>query len=155
MSTDPVDPRWVGSGWKLCNNKGKPVREYEPFFTDTHHFEYDVRIGVSPLTFYDPMDRVVELSFQITRGQRWCFILGDLRIGTRMIPRRSPTQKMIPNSETSSDASTRTNTYRLGIKGVYKVHWAHTKTKRQGRQKFILTRLRFRSLTLWVDHCTR
>lgn len=63
MSTDPVDPRWVGSGWKLYNNKGKPVREYEPFFTDTHHFEYDVRIGVSPLTFYDPMDRVVGTLF--------------------------------------------------------------------------------------------
>ncbi|KAH0592754.1 hypothetical protein MHUMG1_09578 [Metarhizium humberi] len=63
MSTDPVDPRWVGSGWKLYNNKGKPVREYEPFFTDTHHFEYDVRIGVSPLTFYDPLDRVVGTLF--------------------------------------------------------------------------------------------
>ena len=28
-----VNPRWVGSGWTIFNNKGKPVRQYEPFFT--------------------------------------------------------------------------------------------------------------------------
>jgi hypothetical protein len=54
-----VNPRWVGSGWTVFNNKGKPVRQYEPFFTDTHHFEFDVRIGVSPVLFYDPVERVV------------------------------------------------------------------------------------------------
>lgn len=54
-----VSPRWVGSGWTIFNNKGKPVRQYEPFFTDTHRFEFDVRIGVSPVLFYDPIERVV------------------------------------------------------------------------------------------------
>ncbi len=53
------DPRWVGSGWTVFNNKGKPVRQYEPFFTDTHRFEFDVKIGVSPVLFYDPVERVV------------------------------------------------------------------------------------------------
>ena len=38
-----VDPRWVGSGWTIYNNKGKPVRQYEPFFTATHAFEFDMR----------------------------------------------------------------------------------------------------------------
>ncbi|HXT71723.1 MAG TPA: SpvB/TcaC N-terminal domain-containing protein [Vicinamibacterales bacterium] len=52
-------PRWVGSGWTVFNNKGKPVRQFEPFFTDTHRFEFDVRIGVSPVLFYDPAGRVV------------------------------------------------------------------------------------------------
>lgn len=56
---DDVSPRWVGSGWTVFNNKGKPVRQYEPFFTDTHRFEFDVRIGVSPVLFYDPVERVV------------------------------------------------------------------------------------------------
>jgi RHS repeat-associated protein len=51
--------RWVGSGWTVLNNKGKPVRQYEPFFTDTHRFEFDLRIGVSPVLFYDPVERVV------------------------------------------------------------------------------------------------
>ncbi|WP_081066246.1 SpvB/TcaC N-terminal domain-containing protein [Burkholderia cepacia] len=54
-----VSPRWVGSGWTVFNNKGQPVRQFEPFFTDTHHFEFDVRIGVSPVLFYDPTERVI------------------------------------------------------------------------------------------------
>jgi RHS repeat-associated protein len=59
MTTNDVSPRWVGSGWTIFNNKGKPVRKYEPFFTDTHLFEFDVRIGASPVLFYDPVERVV------------------------------------------------------------------------------------------------
>jgi RHS repeat-associated protein len=59
MTANDVGPRWVGSGWTVFNNKGKPVRQYEPFFTDTHRFEFDVRIGVSPVLSYDPVERVV------------------------------------------------------------------------------------------------
>jgi hypothetical protein len=33
-----VEPRWVGTGWTIYNNKGKPVRQYEPFFSSTHRF---------------------------------------------------------------------------------------------------------------------
>ena len=54
-----VEPRWTGSGWTIFNNKGKPVRQYEPFFTATHAFEFDLRAGVSPVLFYDPVERVV------------------------------------------------------------------------------------------------
>jgi RHS repeat-associated protein len=56
---EPVAPRWIGSGWTVFNNKGKPVRQYEPFFTGTHHFEFDVRQGVSPILCYDPAQRVI------------------------------------------------------------------------------------------------
>jgi len=59
MTPNDVSPRWVGSGWTVFNNKGKPVRQYEPFFTDTHRFEFEVKIGVSPVLFYDPVERVV------------------------------------------------------------------------------------------------
>lgn len=52
-------PRWVGSGWTIFNNKGKPVRQYEPFFSATHRFEFGVQVGVSPILFYDPVERVV------------------------------------------------------------------------------------------------
>ncbi|MHC2297248.1 SpvB/TcaC N-terminal domain-containing protein [Rhizobium mongolense] len=55
----PVNPRWTASGWTIFNNKGKPVRSYEPFFTDTVEFEFGVVIGVSPVLFYDPAGRVV------------------------------------------------------------------------------------------------
>ncbi len=53
------NPRWVGSGWTIFNNKGKPVRQYEPFFTATHVFEFAKTVGVSPILFYDPVERVV------------------------------------------------------------------------------------------------
>lgn len=54
-----IDPRWVGSGWTIYNNKGNPVRQHEPFFTDTYRFEFERKAGVSPTLFYDPLDRVV------------------------------------------------------------------------------------------------
>jgi len=54
-----VAPRWVASGWTIFNNKGKPVRQYEPFFTATHDFEFGVQRGVSATRFYDPTGRVV------------------------------------------------------------------------------------------------
>ena len=54
-----VDPRWVGTGWTVFNNKGKPVRQYEPFFSPTPGFEFGVQVGVSPVLFYDPVGRVV------------------------------------------------------------------------------------------------
>jgi RHS repeat-associated protein len=57
-----VNPRWVGSGWTIFNNKGKPVRQYEPFFSQLalgHQFEFGLQVGVSPILFYDPVDRVV------------------------------------------------------------------------------------------------
>src|SRR5262249_21343920 len=59
MTANDVSPRWVGIGWTIFNNKGKPFRQYEPFFTDTHRFEFEVRIGVSPVLFYDPLERMV------------------------------------------------------------------------------------------------
>ncbi|HEU5431928.1 MAG TPA: hypothetical protein VFU81_09700, partial [Thermomicrobiales bacterium] len=58
-----VDPRWVGSGWTIFNNKGNPVRQYEPFFSrlaeTRHRFEFGAEVGVSPILFYDPAQRVV------------------------------------------------------------------------------------------------
>jgi RHS repeat-associated protein len=56
---DLADPRWIGSGWTIYNNKGKPVRKYEPFFSATFDFEFNAIHGVSPTLFYDPVDRVV------------------------------------------------------------------------------------------------
>jgi RHS repeat-associated protein len=62
-------PRWVGSGWTIFNNKGRPVRRYEPFFSirrrsdgtlfSDHRFEFGVMAGVSPVLFYDPAGRVI------------------------------------------------------------------------------------------------
>jgi RHS repeat-associated protein len=55
----PGPPRWVANGWTIFNNKGKPVRQYEPFFSAVHKFEFGVTVGVSPLLLYDPANRVI------------------------------------------------------------------------------------------------
>ncbi|MCP4396097.1 MAG: hypothetical protein GY801_02135, partial [bacterium] len=54
-----VSPRWVSSGWTIFNNKGKPVKQYEPFFDDSHDFRFGKQVGVSSTLFYDPVERVV------------------------------------------------------------------------------------------------
>jgi hypothetical protein len=57
-----TDPRWVGNGRTIFNNKGKPVKQYEPFFSSTHLYEDEpemVMTGVTPILFYDPAERVV------------------------------------------------------------------------------------------------
>lgn len=55
--TEPTG--WVASGWTVFNNKNLPVKQYEPFFTDTHRFEFAVLEGVSSTLCYDPVGRVV------------------------------------------------------------------------------------------------
>jgi hypothetical protein len=54
-----IEHRWIGSSWTVFNNKGKPVRRYEPFFTATPEFEFARAVGVSAVLFYDPAGRVV------------------------------------------------------------------------------------------------
>ncbi len=51
--------RWVGSEWTEFDNKGNPVRQWEPFFSATHRCDFDARIGVAKTLFYDPLSRVV------------------------------------------------------------------------------------------------
>jgi RHS repeat-associated protein len=76
-----VNPRWVGSGWTIFNNKAKPVKQYEPFFDDTHTFRFGQQVGVSSTLFYDPVERVVatlhpnrtwdKLVFDAWRQESW------------------------------------------------------------------------------------
>jgi RHS repeat-associated protein len=55
-------PRWVGKGRTVYNNKGKRVKQYEPFFSSTHLYESEPEMtdtGVTPILFYDPAERLV------------------------------------------------------------------------------------------------
>ena len=58
-SGDVIAHRWIGSGWTIFNNKGKPVRKYEPFFSAVPDFEFAAIEGVSPILLYDPLGRVI------------------------------------------------------------------------------------------------
>ena len=52
--------KWIGSGRTVYNNKGNPVMQYEPYFSENHYFdsaEQAAAQGVTPLLYYDPLDR--------------------------------------------------------------------------------------------------
>jgi len=55
--------RWVGNGRTILNNKGKPVKQYEPYFSDSHLFEDEPELretGVTPILHYDSAGRLVK-----------------------------------------------------------------------------------------------
>jgi len=57
--------RWVGNGKTILNNKGKPVKQYEPYFSKPaigHRFDDEEaaqEVGVTPIIYYDAVGRVV------------------------------------------------------------------------------------------------
>ncbi|NET56082.1 MAG: toxin [Symploca sp. SIO2E6] len=56
--------RWLSSGGKVYNNKGNPVREYEPYFINTYKYVANPALnqfGVSSVLHYDPLDRVIRV----------------------------------------------------------------------------------------------
>ncbi|HEX8354573.1 MAG TPA: toxin TcdB middle/N-terminal domain-containing protein, partial [Pyrinomonadaceae bacterium] len=53
--------RWVGTGRTVFDNKGNPVKKYEPFFDSSPAFNDDrelVEWGVTPILRYDPLGRL-------------------------------------------------------------------------------------------------
>jgi RHS repeat-associated protein len=55
-----VDRRWVGSGRTVFDNKGNPVKRYEPFFDSLPVYEGDDALrawGVATVVGYDPLGR--------------------------------------------------------------------------------------------------
>lgn len=54
-----VSPRWVGSSWVILDRAGEPAQTFEPFFSSTHRFEFDRRVGEPTTVVRDPLRRVV------------------------------------------------------------------------------------------------
>lgn len=54
--------RWVGTGRTVFDNKGNPVKKYEPFFSTIPDYEDEadlVQWGVTPVLHYDPLSRLI------------------------------------------------------------------------------------------------
>ena len=52
--------RWIASGKTILNNKGKPVKQYEPYFSlSAHKFEEPLEVGVTTVMFYDSAGRLI------------------------------------------------------------------------------------------------
>jgi RHS repeat-associated protein len=59
--TAPV-VRWVGTGRTVLDNKGNPIKKYEPFFDSSPAFNDEhelVEWGVTPILRYDPLGRLI------------------------------------------------------------------------------------------------
>lgn len=57
-----ANPRWVGNGRTVLNNKGNPVKQYEPYFSITHEYEDEKvlrEIGVTSIRYYDAVGRTI------------------------------------------------------------------------------------------------
>jgi RHS repeat-associated protein len=61
-----ANPRWVGNGRTILNNKGNPVKQYEPYFSTTHEYEDEKvlrEIGVTSIAYYDAIGRNIRTLF--------------------------------------------------------------------------------------------
>ncbi len=59
---DGATARWIGSGRVVLNNKGLPIKQYEPFYSTTDAFEAEEGFsGVTPLITYDPLGRAIRV----------------------------------------------------------------------------------------------
>lgn len=62
VKAEPKNPglfQWITNGKTILNNKGKPVKQYEPYFTDTHNYIEPVEVGVTVIIYYDAAGRVI------------------------------------------------------------------------------------------------
>jgi len=58
-----ANPRWLGSGRTVYDNKGQAVKQYEPYFSTTKDYEDEEELnfwGVSPFIHYDAVGRVIQ-----------------------------------------------------------------------------------------------
>ncbi|MEZ4847682.1 MAG: hypothetical protein R3B93_03460 [Bacteroidia bacterium] len=63
---DHASIRWVGNGRTVFNNKGNPVKQYEPYFSHSFNYENEtelVEYGVSPVLHYDALGRNIKTDF--------------------------------------------------------------------------------------------
>ena len=57
-------PRWIGTGRVIYDDKARPVKRYEPYFSATAEFESEAQFveqGVSTVSTYDAVARVVRV----------------------------------------------------------------------------------------------
>lgn len=57
---DGLPLRWLANGKTILNNKGKPVKQYEPYFSPVgHQYEEPLEEGVTPILYYDAAGRQI------------------------------------------------------------------------------------------------
>jgi RHS repeat-associated protein len=81
----PCETRWVGSGRVIYDNKGNPIKAYEPFFDSSPVYDDEsdlVEWGVTSITSYDPIGRAVRVehpngTFRTVEFDPWHTVSSD------------------------------------------------------------------------------
>jgi len=117
-------PRWIVNGLTILNNKGKPVRQYEPAFSDRFGCELPQANGVSTIMHYDAAGRAMRTdmpdgTFSKVEFSPWhvkTFDANDTVLESEWYKRNNrssldphqPYPQMIPGLGTPPDAEQRT-----------------------------------------------
>jgi len=62
----PAVPRWAGTGRTVFNNKGNPIKQYEPYFAVDGGFDTEADLvlrGVTSVLYYDPLNRLIRTEY--------------------------------------------------------------------------------------------
>lgn len=60
------NPRWVGNGRTVWDNKGNPIKQYEPYFAASFTYDAESSLassGVTPIMRYDALSRLLRTDF--------------------------------------------------------------------------------------------
>ncbi|HEU5134851.1 MAG TPA: SpvB/TcaC N-terminal domain-containing protein [Steroidobacteraceae bacterium] len=94
---DSDAPRWIVNGLTVLNNKGKPVKQYEPFFSRQFGCEMPRPEGVTPILYYDAAGRVIRTDapdgtfsrVEFSPWHSWQFDAGDTALESAWYAARS------------------------------------------------------------------
>jgi RHS repeat-associated protein len=78
-------PRWAGTGRTVFDNKGNPIKKYEPYFATDPGYDDEaalVQTGYCKILRYDPLSRLVRTdhpdgTFATTAWDAWSEVLSD------------------------------------------------------------------------------
>ncbi|MBK7759687.1 MAG: toxin [Deltaproteobacteria bacterium] len=71
-----ADPRFIGTGRVILDNKGNVIKQYEPFFSTTSAYEDEAELvewGVCAVHNYDPLGRNIQVTLPDGHTQTWTY----------------------------------------------------------------------------------
>lgn len=168
LSTDSAR-RWIVNGLTLLNNKGKPVKQYEPTFSNDFGCEMPQANGISSIIFYDAAGRVLRTDFpdgtfshvEFSPWEARSFDQNDTVLESNWYKTRNTFNPVspIPNNANSQDragwlAAQHANTaaeFHFDSLGREVIAIAHNRIQGQDEKYFTFTKLDAEGKPLWIQ----
>lgn len=118
--------RWVGNGRTVLNNKGNPIKQYEPYFSTTPAYENDpawVQQGVTPILYYDGAGRNVQtelpngtfIKVLFDAWKQWTYDVNDTVLDSQWYAQRQTLANNDPEKKAAQKSTGHANTPSLLI----------------------------------------